>query len=335
MIASRVRIEAWKRLLVMCAIYAVQRANAQPPEEPRAVAGTTRREADAKSDGERVADPELVALTWQYRRQASRKRVRQPVWRPDGTRLTVEETDSLLDSVESFQMHWWQPEQLTPLVLVFRRGGKIKTGLSPAIVLADGRKLWCGTWGPLSAKGWTTSACAPLSRNLAKWPELIDIAVRVPVEEPQIVKTAHPIPDQPIEVASGVRWYIDRERGMDRRGANRQVRLPAAVFEVENESPDSLVSYEARAWLRDKEAPLRGSYVTIFEPRPGVRATLRVSEPLDDLNVVEKAEFTRQEFKIQQFNRIKLRLDLLLPLSDDHDRASTPPKLEKVIPEQR
>jgi hypothetical protein len=248
------------------------------------------------------------------------KRRKQPVWHPDGTRLTDAETIALLEQVKSFQTHWRQPKELTPLVMVFRPPGPIKTGLSTALVL-DGRRAQSGgTWGPFDANGLTKSACAPLQSVLAKWPDSMVIDARVPLEDPQIIKTITTMPDGKVEVAPGVRWYIDPNRGIEFERGDRQRRtgLKAAVFEIEDETFENLVTYESAVWIRGKEQPLPGAYVTKIGPRPGVWATIRAGKPLADVSTIEKVEFTRQRFKIQRFNDVKRRLDLLLPLDGDH-----------------
>lgn len=316
---GRLRAKTPTRLFVVAAVFAcaqpnfLGRTDAQTPAPASpAPASGDETQTDEKPVGH-IPDPELIALTWQYHPQASQTRIRQPVWRPDGTRLTVDETDALLDKVKSFQTHWRQPEQLLPLVMIFRRDAAVKTGLSVAVVLADERRLWSGSWGPFDSHGFAASACAPQVRELAKWPEAIDVDVRVPLEAPQVIKTVQPIPAGAVEVAPGVRWYIDPDRGIDfDRNGERRAHLTAAVFEVENESPDSLISYEAIVRLRGDETPIAGSYVTKIGPRPGVWLTLRVSKPLDDVKAIEKVEFTRQRFKIERLKDVKLRLDLLL-----------------------
>ncbi len=167
-------------------------------------------------------------------------------------------------------------------------------------------------------------------RDLAKWPEAIDVDVRVPLEEPQIIKTVQPVPKGAVEVAPGVRWYIDPDRGIDfKRDGERRANQTAAVFEIENESQDNLITYNATVRLRGKEAPLKGAYVTMIRPRPGVWLTLRVSKPLDDVNAIEKVEFTRQRFKILRLKEVKLRLDFLLPRGGVPDQADRSPKLKQ------
>lgn len=311
-------------LLVLLATHAtpifVARASAQSPSaDPPEVTSKEEGQAAAKSDSEKVPDPELIALSWQYRPQAGGKRLKQPVWRPDGTRLNDVETNALLDEVKSFQNHWWNEGQLQPLVMVFRRSAGIKSGLSVAVV-CDGRKHWGGTWGPFGQNGLAKSACAPQVRDLARWPESVDLNVRVPLEDPQIIKTINAIPDGAVDVAPGVRWYIDPDLGIDyKRGGEPRRHLTAAVLEIDNkyDSPESLVTYDSMVWLRGQQRPLPGSYVQQRGPRPGVLFTIRVSDPLDSVDAIEKVELTRQRFKFHRFNDVKLRVDLLLPFDDD------------------
>ncbi|MGH7140187.1 MAG: hypothetical protein ACREHD_30990 [Pirellulales bacterium] len=230
----------------------VARASAQSPSaDPPEVTSKEEGQAADKSDPEKIPDPELIALSWQYRPQASGKRLKQPVWRPDGTRLNDVETNALLDEVKSFQNHWWNEGQLQPLVMVFRRSAEIKSGLSVAVV-CDGRKHWGGTWGPFGEKGLAKSACAPQVGELARWPESVDLDVRVPLEDPQIIKTINAIPEGAVDVSPGVRWYIDPDLGIDhKRGGQRREHLTAAVLEIDNiyESPESLLRYDSTVWL--------------------------------------------------------------------------------------
>jgi hypothetical protein len=312
--------------LVLLSVVALQTPSALvSPASAQSVA--TPKETPAKPDDgdapdvDHVPAPELIALTWQVRRQFDNQRIKQPVWRPDGTRLTDAETIELLDKLKSFQGHWWQPDQLRPLVMVFRRDGAIESGLSAAVVLPDGRRLWSGTWGPFQPDRLAKSACAPTIRELAKWPEWVDLDVRVPLEDAQIVKTVEGAPDDPVEVAQGVRWYIDPDRGIDYKGKERREHLTAAVLELEDDSVDSLVVYSSTVWLRDAERPLSGGYVTKIGPRPNVWRTLRVSDPIDDLQAIERVEFTRQRFKMQRFAHIRLRVDLMPPPDTDESQV--------------
>lgn len=306
---------AFLTLAMLAATAAAELRSEAPPSTQNAP------EKDENAGDDLAGDPELIALAWQYGSQANLKRRKQPAWRPDGTRLTDAETIALLDQIESFQTHWHQPGELTPLVMVFQRRGSIKSGLAPAVVL-NGRRTQTGaTWGPFNAKGFTKSACAPMRRVLAKWPETMVLDVRVPLEDPRVTKTITTIPADAVQVAPGVRWYIDPKLGIEfEDGVQKRVGLKAAVFEIENDEFDNLVDYQSTVAIRGEEQPLREVYATKILSRPNVWATIRVSKPLDEVRTIEKVEFTEQRFKIKRFENIKLRLDLLLPIEDQTEK---------------
>ncbi len=133
--------------------------------------------------------PELIAVTWQQVPESKNNRYEQPVWRPDGKRLTDAEVNALLDQVKSFQTHWWNTEEtLRPLVLVYRRPPGIHTGLMTSIVIPDGRRKGTGTWQYSLANGLAKSACCPQRADLKSWPAKVDLEVKVPLEDPQIFK---------------------------------------------------------------------------------------------------------------------------------------------------
>lgn len=303
---------AFLTLPMLAATAAAELRSDEPP--------TTQNTAEnGENAGDNLAgDPELIALAWQYGTQANTKRRKQPAWRPDGTRLTDAETVALLDQIESFQTHWHQPGELTPLVMVFQRRGSIKSGLATALVLDGRRTQTGGSWMPFNDKGFTKSACAPMRKVLAKWPETMVLDVKVPLENPRVTKAITAIPADAVQVATGVRWYIDPKRGIEYEGGvQKRVGLKAAVFEIENDEFDNLVGYQSTVSIRGEQKPLAGAYLTkVFLSRPGAWATLRVSKPLDDVQTIEKVEFTEQRFKIKRLENIKLRLDLLLPIED-------------------
>ena len=144
--------------------------------------------------------------------ESNDKRIEQPVWRPDGKRLTDTEANALLDQVKSFQTHWWNKEEtLRPLVLVYRRPPGIHTGLMTSIVLPNGRRMGTGSWMYSLANGLAKSSCSPQRADIKSWPAKVDLDVKVPLEDPQVIKTFRSIPAGAVEVAHGVRWYTGKE----------------------------------------------------------------------------------------------------------------------------
>jgi Zn-dependent protease with chaperone function len=257
--------------------------------------------------------PELIAVTWQQIPESNGKRIEQPVWRPDGKRLTNAEAKALLDELKSFQTHWWNKvESLRPLVFVYRMPPAIQTGLSTAIVLPDGHRLWSGSWDFPRPNGLAKSACSPQRTELGGWPAKIDLDIKVPLENPQVIKTIKSIPEGAVEVDAGVRWYIDKERGADfsKRRAPRYG-LTAAVLAVRNDNLGNLTKYDAKIWLRGNKEPLPVAYVTMIEPQPGVRTTIYVSRVIDDLQSIVRVEFTRQQFRLKRIEGVETHLDLM------------------------
>jgi hypothetical protein len=259
--------------------------------------------------------PELIAVTWQQVPEANDKRIEQPVWRPDGKRLTDTEANALLDQVKSFQTHWWNKEAtLRPLVFVYRRPPGMHTGLMTSIVLPNGRRMGTGSWMYSLANGLAKSSCSPQRADLRSWPAKVDLDVKVPLEDPQVIKTIKAVTKEPVEVAPGVRWYIDNERGADVSGPGPpQFGLMGGVLELQHDSIENLVQYDAKIWLRGGKQPVPEAYGTIIEPKPGDRRTIRCTRAIDNLQSIERVEFTRQRFRFDRINGVETHLDLLPP----------------------
>ncbi len=76
---------------------------------------------------------------------------------------------------------------------------------------------------------------------------------------------------------------------------------------------ESPVTYDVKIWLRGQTAPLPESYVTFIGAGPGHWNTIRVSRPIDDVQSIQRIEFTRQRFGFQQIKEVETHLDLLPP----------------------
>jgi hypothetical protein len=230
----------------------------------------------------------------------------------------------LLDEAEGFQTHWWNAtENLRPLVFLFRCDPKIKTGIQVGLIMKDERRQY-GTWQYPNTTALSKSACSPERRALSKWPAKIDIEIKVPLENPELIKTIESITGERVEVAPGITWYVDRQRGEDRSGSGPpRGGLTAAVFETPS-SITSLTNYYATVWKKGQQEPLSNDYATIIELKPGVLSTIRVSRPIDGPQAIEKVEFHRQRFRRERINNIQTHLDLL-PADDDPDLKAPAP----------
>lgn len=302
-------------LILGCLVLGRARAQGTSAPAPRPEPSSTVA-AESLGDDEnprRAKPPELVAVSWQQHREASGKRIEQPVWRPDGTRLSDAEVKMLLDDVKSFEVHWWnETDNLRPLVFVLRTEMKKGGGFSTAVVLPDNKRSWPGTYMYPLANGLAMSSSSPMRLDLEKWPEKIDLDVKVPQEASAIVKTIDAPPDVTVDVGPGVRWYIDHERGAD--FSNRDAPtygFKAAVLEVRNEHMESRTKYASRIWLDDDRELDSVGYVTVIEREPGVLSTIYVSAKIDDVKAIKRVEFTRQRFRMERINGVATRLDLM------------------------
>ncbi|HUE16432.1 MAG TPA: M56 family metallopeptidase [Planctomycetaceae bacterium] len=257
---------------------------------------------------------ELIAVTWQQVPESNDKRIEQPVWRPDGERLSDAAANALLDKIKSFQTHWWNTKKdLRPLVFIYRTSTGIRSGLFTAVVLPDGRRTWGGTCDPLQ-DGLAKSACSPDRSRLGSWPAKVDLEVKIPLEDPRVIKTINSVPEGAVEVAEGVRWYIAKEGGIEflLPGLPRW-QFTSGVLEVRNDGIENAARYEAKIWLRRKNRPLPQGIVVTAEPKPGERTTFYLSPKIDDLQLIERVEFTRQRFRFERIKGVETHLDLLPP----------------------
>jgi beta-lactamase regulating signal transducer with metallopeptidase domain len=267
--------------------------------------------------GSEFARPKLIAVTWQQQPEANdAKRVKQAAWRPDGTLMSEEETERLQDQLGregrkgSFNAHWWdQEEQVRPLVCVFAVDKHRKTPLSLLGNVWAGDEMFPGSSSGRFANenDLALVGLAPHRDALKQWPQEVSIVVQSPTEDPQILVTRDSVPKEAIEVDRGVRWFIDSTRGQVR--STRLVRPPrkAAVLEIDRKQIPPLANYRAKVWIGTKE--VREDYVTMADSAGTIE--IRVSEPIDDPSKITKVEITRQRHRLERYDHVKTRLDLL------------------------
>ena len=260
-----------------------------------------------------MRSPELIAVTWQQIPESNGRQFDQPVWRPDGTLLTADEAKSLCREAGGFQAHWWnKTEALRPLVFLFRTNPEIGSGIMTRIVLSNEDRASGGTWGYSIKGGLNKSASSPSRHQLSAWPAKIKLEMKVPLERPTKIKTLHSAPDGLADVGPGARWYLDPRKGVNRSNPQKPISgLTAAVLELRYDSMKSLINHSAEVWLKGRDRPLAMGYATIIEPEPGVTASIYVTEPIDDLEMIEKVEFFRQRFRFERIDGVETHLDLM------------------------
>ena len=135
----------------------------------------------------------------------------------------------------------------------------------------------------------------------------------MPLDDPRVIRTIRSVPKEPVEIANGVRWYIDNERGVDFSRPGPPQFGMGGVLELHDNENEATITYRVKIWLRGDREPVPEGLVTIIEPKPGDRRTIRCSRAINDLQSIERVEFTRQQFRFEQINGVETHLDLLPP----------------------
>ncbi|WP_417387124.1 hypothetical protein [Gimesia sp.] len=268
-----------------------------------------------------VTAPKLLYLAWQQDGvRSTGMSIPSTVWKPDGTILSQEKSDEILKQVKSFDVYWRQEDDLNPLSMVFQVDGRlVDSPVLPTVITADGVRHTGGATVNSPRNGMIVSAAAPYQSTLANWPEEIAVEIRYPIENRVIAKTLKEIPDEPVQIAKGVSWYLDPNRARETDPATGKFQIAydktAAVLQVNRETADKLTQYECRVYLRGQKAPLQGQYSTIIEP-DGQLNEIRVSKSFAQKQDIEKVEIVRQRFKTGLIKNIPVKL-LLLPEAND------------------
>jgi hypothetical protein len=247
--------------------------------------------------------PELVAITWFPSARGGSTPRSQRVWRPDGTELDAEEVAWLYTELGGLDASWRPKNSLRPLILIFRIDDRANASQRLQSSMRRDHVVETSGSGYFSSKHFLAkSTLSPARSQLAEWPGDMDVEVRVPTAEPELVKRIEKAPPQSVEVAPGVRWYLDNAAG--------QPDMPAAVFEVDRNFAEPLHDYSATVLLKDG-TPLRGNTVSYLEEIGGRRIETHASQPVNSANPIATIEFWRLKHRMERYEKVPVRLDLL------------------------
>jgi hypothetical protein len=256
--------------------------------------------------------PELVALTWGQLTKSDSGRAKPIAWRPDGSLLDENEVDWICNDLVAWEFPWRTANRnLRPLALVFRIDERAKSPqtLMGSIQIRD-QLLSSGSAVPSTRHFLAQTYLTPNRAQLAAWPDEIDVQIKVPVGEPEIVKSFDRLPEGELQIAEGVRWYIDKSRGRSIVRGERKSGFPAAIFEVDEKRADPLstISYEVR--LKDGKI-LRDEYGTSIDDVGAVM--IYVSQGLDESNPIVSGEFKRLRYRLERYEKLPKHLELKPP----------------------
>lgn len=250
--------------------------------------------------------PELVYMTWQKSKNADGKRALNTLWDVKGEIVPDEEAKKAVIATNSFNVHWWHPEEeLRPLVLIFRVDPTFASYVNIVTIDDRGRRHAVGTFSAGKIRGWSVSAVAPSKRGLAEWPKEISLEIKYPIEKARLLKTIDEFPDATVAIAEGVEWSVEDNRGL-------RDQKPAAVLRCQRGRGDwELHKYDVKCYVRGKKEPLAEAYATRFDDAKAAKEyELRVSTSIENRHDIEKIEVWRQRNDITRIDEIPVRLDL-------------------------
>ncbi len=286
-------------------------SEAVPPHSELASDGGERT-ASTLGARDEMAPPELLYVAWHRHGIKFTGKPKGPVtvWNLQGDLLSERESANLMDQLGSCMIHWRTEGELYPLLLVFKVDDRLTRGpLSADIVTESGLRLHGGSARNVPTHGMNVSVVAPSANEFAAWPERITVEVAYPVEEVTVIKTLTEVPNEPVEIARGVTWYLDPDRAVtfSSLGTKRAVGKTSWVLQKGRDEQTRLMSYAARVYQSDDER-LDTSYHTILGEPGGELQSLVVSEPFDNREQIKRVEFVRQQRRLIRFDNIPVRL---------------------------
>lgn len=254
--------------------------------------------------------PFLVALSWQHADRAKADDV-QPAWRPDGKQIDADEAHWLHKEVRRFDSQRYVPGFLQrPLILIFQVDELTKSPQRLKVaVIADGKRFDQSASGDSGRTFLSKSAVMPTISQLAAWPKEVDVEVRVPVAEPELVKRIETLPHDPIRLDRGVKWYVDPAGGAEfrSRGLEEQMPGPAFIFQIDRAEADPQVEYTYQFRLKDRDFQMRG-----FSVRSPDGKEIDVQQIVSKDTSIQWVEFYRQRYRIERYEKVRLRTDLMV-----------------------
>jgi beta-lactamase regulating signal transducer with metallopeptidase domain len=257
--------------------------------------------------------PDLLYLAWQEDdARGAGKPIPHAIWDLRGKTLSKERSDQLLEQ-KLFSSFPRRDGELRPLLMVFDVDRRITCSpVMLAMITADGKRHWISSSRGSPVNGRILSTAHPAAKLLGKWPQKISLEIKYPIDNVTVVKTLTEIPNNPVEIVPGVRWYLDPMRASDvdeRTGKlQRAPNKTAGVLEIRDDAR-KLVSYEMRLYLRGEQK--KGTFYGTFLERRGELYEIRVTEAFDNKDQIERLEIIRQRNEISRIDNVPLRLDLL------------------------
>lgn len=269
----------------------------------------------AASEKPAMEVPKLIYLAWSQEKPKDENAKPRVLWTPEGQILSeADVSEAIAKRLDSSTHEQERYPQLECLTLFFDIDDRLTYAHIFPRVLSAGEHgtRWTAFNTEVGEKGLAFTSISLLKREFAKWPEQISLELKYPLEDWTVIKTIKEIPDEPVEIAEGITWYLDASRAVIydsvTKRSTRVENKSAAVEQTRHDRPDKLTAYSVQVYLKDQEQRLGGAYSTIIEP-DGQMHSIEVSKPVDPQNI-ERIEVVRQRRAILQVKDIPIKVEL-------------------------
>lgn len=239
-------------------------------------------------------------------------------WDPSGKDLPETEAKAFLARVGPLGVSRLEGRGLTPLMLFFEVDMSIDAPVMPTMKTKEGVIISTGSSRIQPVDGFNMSVVAGQRKELLASHDVVSFEFDYATENWHVIKTVREVGDQPIEIAEGVGWYLDSERARINNPETGRLEWAkgktTAVLEISEAVRRSLTNYGVRLYLKGQSTPMREAYVTVVTRDDG-NSTIRVSEPFESADQIERVEFISQKHAIETIDNVPLRLDLLPKVS--------------------
>jgi hypothetical protein len=262
--------------------------------------------ANADEPAGEFSRPELLVVTWTPPSPQPFNGPFLNAWRPDDTRIPVEELDWLRDS-RKLKTYYSKPDttrQLHPLILVFKIDDRARSAQRlQTTLLVDGKRIKMSGAALSTTDHLATTSLAPRRTELAEWPAEIAVEVLTPVGDPTVLHTLDAAKaqtftqDSPLQVEKGVTWQIIPPNAQTNG-------KPACVLSVDYEQADANCKWSAEVTLTNRSS-LR-SFTTL---RHGsiVEELIMLDDPL----AIARVDLNRSRHRIEKYEHIPTHPELI------------------------
>ena len=271
-----------------------------------------------------IAVPKILALTWHLSEQEKKAGHKRQMWRTDGSKLTPEETMTLVNDIREIDFHRWDREnESRPLIFIIDAGQELPEyagGIRVQGKFLSKKIHSMGSWmNRQSGKihqdqmfGLSAVTLRFASQSKLKWPEVADVTLTYPIEETFRLFTVREVPDEPIQIAKEVTWFVKEQRTRERDANGEPLTVSVGILRAIRNESSELTNYYANTYRKGDKSRFAKGYSTLEGGGDdGPLYDIDATKPFPGPDELDRVELLRQRFARSTFEDVAIRRDLL------------------------